>query len=109
MLLLSLQVPVVVVTSFPDAVPEALDAVLKNIKEHKYNVVLGKDLTVEAQLSREESALVGPQPLHAAILGAIPPACATRWVLGTFAWIASIHPRLFFALCAGRLLLGAAV
>ena len=54
-----LQVPVVVVTSFPDAVPNALDTSLKSIKSSKYNVVLGSELVqLGEELSREENALV---------------------------------------------------
>lgn len=53
------QVPVVVVTSFPDAVPNALDTSLKSIKSSKYNVVLGSELVqLGEELSREENALV---------------------------------------------------
>lgn len=52
------QVPLLVVTSFPDAIPEALSATLKNVREHKYQAVLGSDLPGGDELSREESALV---------------------------------------------------
>jgi hypothetical protein len=52
-------VPVVVVTSFPNAVPEALDSALESMKHHKYTVVLGSELAQPGQeLTREESALV---------------------------------------------------
>ncbi|KAL4434825.1 hypothetical protein ABPG77_005352 [Micractinium sp. CCAP 211/92] len=52
------EVPLLVVTSFPDAIPEALSATLKNVREHKYQAVLGSDLPGGEELSREESALV---------------------------------------------------
>ncbi|EFN52179.1 hypothetical protein CHLNCDRAFT_139378 [Chlorella variabilis] len=53
------QVPVVVVTSFPDAVPEALETALESIKSSKYSVVLGNELVnLGEELTREESALV---------------------------------------------------
>lgn len=54
-----MQVPVVVVTSFPDAVPEALETALESIKSSKYSVVLGNELVnLGEELTREESALV---------------------------------------------------
>lgn len=55
------QLPVVVVTSFPDAVKDVLEASLASIKEWKYTAVLGRDLVAgpdEARLSREQRALV---------------------------------------------------
>ena len=53
------QVPVVVVTSFPDAVPEALETALASIKASSYNAVLGSELVQPGEeLTREESALV---------------------------------------------------
>lgn len=52
------EVPVLVVTSFPDAVPDALNATLKNIRDNKYQAVLGNELTLDAKLEREESALL---------------------------------------------------
>jgi hypothetical protein len=54
-----MQVPVVVVTSFPDAVPEALETALESMKSNNYNVVLGNELVRPGEeLTREESALV---------------------------------------------------
>jgi hypothetical protein len=59
-LLLAVQVPVVVVTSFPDVVPDALAASLKSIKASKYAAVLGSELVQAGEkLTREENALVG--------------------------------------------------
>ncbi|KAI3432339.1 hypothetical protein D9Q98_003897 [Chlorella vulgaris] len=50
---------VVVVTSFPDAVPEALETALESITSRKYTVVLGSALVQPGEeLTREESALV---------------------------------------------------
>ena len=56
------QVPLVVATSFPDAVPEALSTALDSIRSSEYgSVILGSDFAEagqEAELSREEGALV---------------------------------------------------
>ncbi len=55
-----LQVPLVVVTSWPDAVVDALETSLQSIKDGSYNVVLGSELVQPGeQLTREENALVG--------------------------------------------------
>jgi hypothetical protein len=52
----------VVATSFPDAVPEALSTALYSIRSSEYgSVILGSDFAEagqEAELSREEGALV---------------------------------------------------
>lgn len=53
------QVPLVVVTSWPDAVVDALETSLQSIKDGNYNVVLGSELVQPGeQLTREENALV---------------------------------------------------
>jgi hypothetical protein len=50
----------VVVTSWPDAVPDVLDKALKSLKQHNYTVLLGSQLVQAGEeLTREESALVG--------------------------------------------------
>ena len=53
------QVPLVVTTSFPDAVPDLLQQVLASISGSGYRAVLGSELAAGSGLSREESALVG--------------------------------------------------
>ncbi|KAI7846355.1 hypothetical protein COHA_000192 [Chlorella ohadii] len=55
------EVPVVVVTSFRDAVKDVLDAALQSIRGHKFVPVLGSELVrgkEEEALSREQRALV---------------------------------------------------
>ena len=53
------QVPLILTTSFPDAVPANLRASVASVKQHKYDVVLSKNLVPRGQeLSREEAALV---------------------------------------------------
>ncbi|KAL4856628.1 O-fucosyltransferase 23 [Chlorella vulgaris] len=53
------KIPVIVVTSFPDAVPEALETALQSITSRQYTVVLGSALVQPGEeLTREESALV---------------------------------------------------
>ena len=55
-----LQVPLILTTSFPDAVAKPLETALASIKRKKYKVVLSSDLVHPGdELSREESALVG--------------------------------------------------
>jgi hypothetical protein len=55
----AIQIPVIVVTSFPDAVPEALETALESITSRKYQVVLGSALVQPGEvLMREESSLV---------------------------------------------------
>ncbi|KAL4856629.1 hypothetical protein ACK3TF_003058 [Chlorella vulgaris] len=55
----AIQIPVIVVTSFPDAVPEALETALQSITSRQYTVVLGSALVQPGEeLTREESALV---------------------------------------------------
>lgn len=53
------QVPMVLVTSWPDAVPEVLNAAMASMKQHKYKLVLGNELMHHGEdLPREERALV---------------------------------------------------
>ena len=55
-----LQVPLILTTSFPDAVAKPLDNAIASIKRKKYKVVLSSELVHAGdELSREESALVG--------------------------------------------------
>ena len=81
------QLPLVVATSFPDAVPEALSTALDSIRSSEYgSLILGSDFAEEGQeaaLSREEGALVRRCAL------ACSAACALAAALCGAVWIAS--------------------
>lgn len=60
LLVCGLQVPLILTTSFPDAVTKPLEAAIGSIKSKQYQLVLSSELVQsEHELSREESALVG--------------------------------------------------